>query len=268
MSEDEFMDLAQDSSDGVVSFSVDTDIEYNTIKKDKEPKEKKITYMKDGRPIKYDDRTETYYRVLRKTKQDPITHLDVNVETGFKFEHEWDPYTGERLGLDPHGALWFDPDLLIKHFYTKRLQKLWIDPVDSDEGYFQGRYDDAEGAGEDFYIHGVRGKHYPEWYLFRLPIIDCYLTKDHKEQVITLGPKLTQDEISEIYKKAVMQGDSYRNMFGFHRPNLLLMKSFYDQAITKEPKIENSENMTYEQIKQQQSKFNRDGIDKLKIIRG
>lgn len=263
---EEFFDLESDI-DSVIEFSEEFDKEYDFTKKDIESKEK-ITYIRDGRPIVFDDRTEERYRVLRLTRQDPITDLEVDKNTGFKFEYQWDPYTGEILGKDPHGPLWFNPDILIKHFYTKRLYKLWVDAVDSDAGYFEGHYDDAEGAGEDFYIKGLRDKYYPEWYLFRLPIIDCYLTKDYNPQIITLGPKLTDDEIAEIDTKAKMQGDSYRNMFGYNRPSLVMMKTLYDQAITKEPRIEDADKLTYDQIKLAQTQFNRQAIDKLKTIRG
>ena len=265
---DEFVefddDTKKDNELDVISFSLDVDAKYKVPTKPVEVKEK-ITYMKDKRPIKYDEQTEEYYRVLRLTKQDPVSHIQIDPTTGFKFEDEWDPYTGERLGKDPHGPLWFDPDLLIKHFYTKRLHKLWVEPTDDDNGYFSGSYDDAMGTGSDLTINK---KPHPEWYLFRLPIIDCYLTKGHMRQVITFGPKLTDAEIKEIDRRSSLKGESYRYSFAHHRPSLTLMKTIYDQAINKTPLIENAASLTYDELCVARSRYNMVAIDKLKAMRG
>ena len=64
--------------------------------------------------------------------------------------------------MDQDGPLSFDPDILIKHFHTKRLDKLYIPPKNDKEGYFDGCYDDGVGAGDTFFFQG-RG-HHPEWY--------------------------------------------------------------------------------------------------------
>jgi len=53
---------------------------------------------------------------LRKNKLDVFTREPINEKYAFKFEYQWDPYTGERLGKDPYGALYFHPDNLI-HYY-------------------------------------------------------------------------------------------------------------------------------------------------------
>ena len=66
---------------------------------------------------------------------------------------------------------------------------LWIPPENGYEGY----YGDLVGAGEDIMIQ-CRGT-YPERYLFRLPISNCYLKKNQKLSIITMGPKLTEREI-------------------------------------------------------------------------
>jgi hypothetical protein len=263
---DDFSEIGFNDNDTMeCCFTEETDKKYE-IKRAPVIEETKIQYKKDGRPIIFDERTEEYYRALRVACQDPITHDKIDPTTGFKFEYQWDPYTGERLGKDPFGPLWFDPDILIKNFYIKRLQKLWVDPVDNDSGYFEGHYDDGEGAGEDFYC--LRKEHHPEWYLFRLPVIDCYLTKDRMEQAITMGPKLTDAEIKEIDAKAAMQGNSYRAAYGFHRPSLVLMKQLYDQAIDSNPKIEGADRMSKEQLKAAQVQYNRAAIEKLKHMRG
>ena len=76
-------------------------------------------------------------------------------------------------GLPNISSLYFDPNTLIHYFYINRLKNLWIDESIEDGNYYQGHYGYAVGNGPDFEIKG-RGKH-PDWYLFRLPIIDCYM---------------------------------------------------------------------------------------------
>lgn len=216
MSFDDFK--LDDEFDDFVSFT-------DTVKE--KPKEIK----KD----EYDFETMQRYRVFRDRKLDPIGLFELNEEYAFKFPYKWDPYTGERTGVDPMGALWFDPDILIKLFHTKRLEKIWSQP----QADYQGFYDDGVGAGETFYLSG-RGYH-PEWYVFRIPIIDCYLTTDHNKQIITFGPKLTDDEIKEIERLANLRPNNYKNMHGHHRPSLSEMKRLYDIAIAKTPDVKVSD---------------------------
>ena len=63
------------------------------------------------------------------------------------------------------------------------MRELWHNETDEGEngGFWQGYYGNAVGAGEKFLVPG-RGIH-PEWYLFRLPIIDCYLTNNALNRV-------------------------------------------------------------------------------------
>ena len=194
--------------------------------------------------IKYDHTTREKYKACRHRKMDPILLVDLEDQYAFKFKYKWDPYTGERLldknGKwieDENGPLCFDPDVLIKNYFVKRLDKLWVKPSDDQNGYYEGYYDDSVGAGSDFYLSG-RGYH-PEWYIFRIPIIDCYLTEDHNNQYITFGPKLTDDEINELEKLANLRPNNYKQMYGYTRPSLLLMKKLYDNAISKTPRLEN-----------------------------
>ncbi|QKF94038.1 hypothetical protein QKU48_gp0580 [Fadolivirus algeromassiliense] len=248
-------------------FGVDfSDCKIDTFDVIKKPKEKQnhITTTLD----EYDEDTKERYRVLRLRKMDPIALVDLDPNYSFPFSHKWDPYTGERKGKDENGALWFDPDILIKHFYTKRLNKLWIKESDENGGYFQGIYDDGVGAGEDFFLT-ARG-HHPEWYLFRLPIIDCYLTKSHNTQIITFGPKLTEDEITEIERLANLRPNNYRNLFGYNRPSLSEMKRLYDIAIAKIPRVDPDDiaNMTQNELTQYYNKLNRQAVDTLMKMKG
>lgn len=173
----------------------------------------------------YDDRTTLYYKTLRERKMDPIMCIELQEDKAFKFYNKWDPYTGERKEIDPDGPLYFHPHYLIHYFYINRLNDLWIEPSDG----FDGSYDIAVGAGEDILIQG-RGI-FPEKYLFRLPIIDCYLPKNHDSSVITFGPKLLYNEISLINELGKLYGDDYYQTFGYERPDLCDIKTYYDLAI-------------------------------------
>lgn len=230
---------------------------------------KKVEEKKDNIPkIEYDEITMKRYAAMRYRKLDPIGYIDTEDEYSFKFGYVWDPYTGERKNyLDENGPLCFDPDILIKHFYTKMLSKLWVEPSDEHGGYYQGYYDSGVGAGETFYVAG-RG-HHPEWYIFRLPIIDCYLTKDHNNQHITFGPKLSNDEVEEIDKLASKRPNNFKAMFGHDRPSLVIIKKLYDQAIASKPILENKpENIGEEELQNIYNRENRAAVDKLLKIAG
>jgi len=218
--------------------------------------------------LDYDKMTNEYYRVLRKRKLDPVLQYELEEQYAFAFPYKWDPYTGERsTELDEYGPIYFDPDVLIKHFHSQRLRKLWNE---SDKNY-EGHYDDAVGIGEDFYLTS-RGNH-PEWYLFRLPILDCYLTKDHNQQYITMGPILTNAELIEIEHKAHLNHYHYYELFGTSRPSLSNIKKFYTNSISKIPSSEDlglGTELPCEEDKKQEiyEKLNRYAVDQLRKIRG
>ena len=148
--------------------------------------------------IKYDfnkTTTETY-RVMRYMCIDPITHEKVPPNLDFTFDYMWDPITGDRIDLDPYGGFHFNVLNLAMNFYYNRLRMLWTDGETIDGIKYEGYYGDALCSGEDLYVSS-RGisKH---MHLFRLPIIDCYLTKDFNYSITTMGPKLTNEEIDKI----------------------------------------------------------------------
>ena len=221
--------------------------------------------------IEYDSTTTEFYRVTRERKLNTILQNDINFypEKSFKFPYQWDPYTGERTNLDPYGSLCFHPDDLIYYFYLKRLDILWTDPKDETGGYYEGYYGDALGSGNDIFVNG-RGS-YTELYLFRLPIIDCYLHKKHDMSIITMGPKLTDLEIAEIDKLAnIYYKDNYYITYGKNRPSLSRMKYLYDQAISKFPDLSligidiNNKNIKSEMIQEYRNNTNRNAVDLLK----
>lgn len=176
------------------------------------------------------------YKKYREDKIDPLLHITLPIDTKysdkdlFKFEYKWNPYTGDRLDIiEENGPLYFDPDTLIHYFYVNRMNNLWIYNNDN----FNGYYGDALGNGPNFNIVG-RGD-YRNWYLFRLPIPDCYLYKDNNLQSVTMGPKLTDKEIKEIYTKAKRYGNNYYINYKKKRPNLIKLKFHYEKSISNNP---------------------------------
>lgn len=180
----------------------------------------------------YDDTTCVQFRSFRINRIDPMTYTELGETNVFKFAKMWDPYTGIRSETDDfYGPLYFHPINLLIYFYEYRLRGLWIETNDGYEGY----YGDGLGAGEDFTIP-CRGI-YPERYLFRLPIIDCYLKKGHKLSLITMGPCLTDREMCEMDRILVR---SWSNDYDYIRiynkiGSLFKLKHYYDVAMAKKP---------------------------------
>ncbi len=220
-----------------------------------------LNYKKDY-DKDYEERTTEYYKTLRLRKMDPFINIDLEDDDAFKFEYMWDPYTGERKEKDPFGSLYFDPDSLIHYFYINRLKNLWTEPSDENGGYYQGYYDMLVGSGENINIIG-RGE-CPEKYLFRLPIIDCYLEKDYNKSIITMGPKLTIEEVKLIDNLASKNPDNYRKMFKKPRPSLYKMKKYYDIAISSNPNIKCIVNANEDKKKEIKYKINCNAVDELR----
>jgi len=147
---------------------------------------------------------------------------------------------------------------------------LWQDPKTEHNVTYQGVYGDGLGAGENINIPG-RGDH-PELYLFRLPVPDCYLTDDHKISIVTMGPKLTDNEIAEIDKLAeTYHSQNYYTYYGIKckRPSLSAIKKLYDVAIDPTPDLPAhiiKENFSNLQLKEMYYKINMWAVDKLKTI--
>lgn len=218
-------------------------------------------YLKDGKPIEYDSRTMEYYRVCRLRKMDPILCNILTDDTAFIFKYEWDPYTGERsIKKDPYGALYLDPLCIVADIVKRCLYYLWIPESDDATGVYQGYYGLCVGAGEEMFIKS-RGYH-PENYVFRLNYPDCYLTSDHNSQCITMGPKLTDDEIILIEKLARPRELEYERMFGSKMPSVVILKKFYDQAISKKPTI-HSQITNNSNLQELYDQANRVAVDKL-----
>ncbi len=202
------------------------------------------------------------YLKFRKEMIDPLTLeplKDIPKKSLFQFKYKWNPYTGERLGVDENGPLYFDPNSLVRYFYMNRLNHLW----DSEFNI----YGDAVGNGPDFLVKS-RGEH-PEWYLFRLPIPDGYLDKQHCEQSVTMGPMLLLKEIREIDKLAKIDKNRYYQLYKRRRPVLMQIKRRYDTATSPEPNINvDPEVIPFVdplQIKQMRDKVNRRAVNWLRM---
>lgn len=207
------------------------------------------------------------YKKYRKNNIDPIllTELPISnkftIKDTFRFPFKWNPYNGNRsTKLDKNGPISFDPDTLINFFYNNRLSHLWTDGfTDIFNCVFEGHYDDAVGNGPDFLIPG-RGEHW-DWYLFRLPIIDCYVHE--KCSAVTMGPKLTYAEIKQLDVLGKKYGDNYEKTYGYKRPKLTEIYKLYQKAINKNPKIKSSKKKTYAELKY---KYNIDAVEKIKKL--
>jgi len=237
----------------------------------------KSKYIKDGKPIEYDNMTMEYYRSLRERKMDPVTLEVVSPEIVFEFPFEWDPYTGERRDIkDPYGSFWFDPHSLCYLIYKNKLRMLWKSETDEAGGIFQGYYDACVGAGDDMKI--VSRGSYIECYPFRLPVIDCYIPIDADNSIITMGPKLTNSEIRKIDELVKLKGHmTYLSKFNFNKkvkipPDLSKIKFYYDQAISKEPDISeyvsehDMSTISKSTLEELRSRANRIAVDKLKVM--
>lgn len=195
--------------------------------KKSEKKDKEI--VNSGYPIKYNEKTMVYYTTLRKMGQDPIIMDNVDDDRAFKFSEIWDPYTGERNQIDPNGPLSFNPIYLTYFFYKNRSKHLWIPGSDEVTGIYSGYYGNSVGAGENCVIRS-RGT-FPDRYLFRLPIQDCYVTDDHNMQYITMGPKLTNAEIQKIDDLVAKYSKNEITRVMGKEIKLMDIKKLYDLAI-------------------------------------
>lgn len=212
---------------------------------------------------KYNKTTTEQYRVMRKLKIDPITGEKIKINATFQFKYIWDPYTGKpTTTVDPMGPLHFNPLSLVKHIYTNRLNYLYHEG----QGEWEGYYGDACGAGKQCYINN-KGYH-PERYLFRIPIIDCYLTDDHNTQNITLGPELTDNDVADIDRMVAQNFNAYRRLYKSRPPSLAQIKQQYEIAITECPMItDRIDNMTQNEFNYINTQANYQAVNNLRRMR-
>ena len=248
-----------------VKVTIEDQLSALTIKKKVKNSFTEKKKRKNKYSYKFNKKTLETYRVMRRLKICPFTDEVMDEAKAFKFSYQWDPVTGKRTKPDPYGAFYFHPMALIKYFFTKRLTKLWAFASDTDAGYFQEYYDIAVGIGSDFYVAG-RGYN-PQWYIFRLPIIDCYVSQNMSLRDITMGPILTNEEVAEIDRLGHKYFErDYLSEYGKRMPSLVRIKELYDTAISKNP-IDVSDIDSAER-ENTINKANRDAVDELVKMRG
>lgn len=200
---------------------------YNPLTKRKIKKDKK-TYKKILKLVtRYIENNNSTFYI--KNRLDNICPLSFDkVERGFSVDNIWNPFTGKYMNLiDPFGSIIFDVDYLIYFFYTNRLRHIYIPATANMSGHFG----DAIGKYPDFKIPG-RGSH-PEWYLFRLPLSDCYIEKKNIKYV-TMGPELTRYDIMKIYK-ICQNNKTYEKRFNQKLPNIVKLFDLYYTVVNKYP---------------------------------
>lgn len=219
------------SGDTCSEFVLDMGI-MESISLPKKTEKKIVKYNKD-----YDSSTEKY-KTYRRLNIDPISLSAMEKDYPF-FEvyRMWDPYTGEFSEKnDPFGSLKFDPISLTIYFWMNRYRHLLKDS----DGVHEMATEDGLGATEQF--KSPRGV-YPEKYLWRLPVIDCYIeeNKDPLEKsfigsIPKVGPKLTKDDIVKIYELVKKCVKVYPKRLK-RIPDLLKMYDTYHEAINPNPDI-------------------------------
>lgn len=225
--------------------------------------------------IEFDETTTVFYRVMRERKLNVFTQEDdIEPEKCFQYRNMWDVFTGEVLGNDPCGSLWFHPVELVNYFAEYCLKNLWHDQVDETGGIYEGYHGDLLGSGDDMFVKG-RG-YYTELYLFRLPIVDCYMPKDCNLSLITMGGKMTTEDLQQIDN--LMQKyhtKLYLKKYKRNPPSLIEMKKHYDNAISSKPSLEclgytkaSELNMTEAELKDHRGQANIHAVNCLKQLVG
>lgn len=210
---------------------------------------KPINSEKNVKSNDYDETTTELYRTMRLYKIDPITNEEISKDFIFEFKYKWDPLTGQRTDIDEMGSLCFNALNLYQYYYSNRHNGLWYPPVQQ----FQGYYGDLLGCGKDMMVNT---RLCPEKYLYRLPIIDCYLTKSHNHSIITMGPVLTDEEINKI--------DILTNNHRKNKTSLKMLKEYYDESLNNSPDITELKKTNPElSDKELVEKYNRSFVDKL-----
>jgi len=208
----------------------------------------------------FDKTTSETYRIKRLYKIDPITDIEVPTYKCFEFKYKWNPYNGVRTDMDEIGPLCFNAINLYDYYYMNRYKGLWTPPQDG----FQGMYGDMVGSGKVINVKS-RGT-FPERYLFRLPIIDCYLPPTYNMSIVTMGPELTENEITEI-DAIVTKYHPKKSNSKF--ASLTMLKYYYDRALDISPDPDCDEvkelKVKYPNLAEYEinAKYNRYYVDKL-----
>lgn len=204
-----------------MEFTFDT-IDYEPTEDNLKEDNLKEDNSENTQIIQYDKTTTEYYRMKRIFGIDPLTDNKVEETRLFKYYNAWNPYTGQIIDTDVVGPLCFNAINLYDYYYQNRYKGLWYPATHQ----YQGYYGELVGTGKNINIisRGVC----PEKYLFRIPIIDCYLPEGHNLSHITMGPLLFNQDIINI-DYIVKKYHPYRNNYNF--ASLRTLKMYYDNAL-------------------------------------
>ena len=237
------------------NFIIDTSV-MDTITLPTKSANKEIKYA-----INYDENTKKYC-IYRKLNIDPLS-LEVMDSSYpvFKIYKIWDAYNGEFKENDPFGPLCFDPINLAIYFWTNRYVHLLKDSDDVNNI----STDDGLGAGVNFIVNG-KGQ-YPERYLWRIPVVDCYIEKTNSvkenaflSSIPKMGPILLRKDIIELDCLVKKCAKLYPNRLS-RIPDLLGIFDIYHIAIDPEPDISGIHN--YESIMEARNMVNIDAAYQL-----
>lgn len=234
-----------------------------------------FTKQKSKYKQEFNEETLEKYVCMRKTRTDPISRNRVLDPYAFRYPYMWNPLTGDILKdengdpiKDPYGPLYFDCFCLVKYYHKYRTKHLWINQIDEgEEGFvWSGCPGEGLGKGEDFIMNG---KKHPDYYLFRLPNLDCYLPKEIPgySQVITCSPKITEKDIKYIDNIVQNNRNKYYYLFRSYPPKLMEIKKNYDKAIDSNPSIIDAEEYTELKLKELKYQENFNAVQKLLKIK-
>lgn len=196
----------------------------------------------------YDFKTRETFRMKRIQGRDVFNGEIIPDNECFKYYYMWDPYTGEKLSIkDKFGPLCFNGFELCYYLYKNRLNGLWNEPNEDYDGY----YGELLGTGKNINI--ISRGCYPERYLLRLPIIDCYLHENSKISHVTMGPILEQNEIEELDKILDYNYTKFNKYISNTGNIMQKIKYHYDEALNQSP---NKEDMVYIDICKQYPELN------------
>jgi hypothetical protein len=178
----------------------------------------------------YNFMTKETYRMKRLTKRDIFNDNILNQHECFEYIKVWNPYTGNIIDKDDEfGPLCFDGYELSYYYYINRLNGLWNVALDGYDSY----YGELLGTGKEINI-ASRGS-YPEKYLLRLPIIDCYVYEDSSHSVVTMGPIISDDEIDRLDNILCYCRDTLDKKFTENEKLMKTLKYNYDEALNSNP---------------------------------
>lgn len=180
--------------------------------------------------LRYNFNTRETLRMKRLSRRDIFNDELIQPEERFEYFDIWDAYTGKKTGKhDEFGPLCFNGFELCYFYYINRLNGIWNKP----EGEYDGYYGELLGSGININI--VSRGCYPERYLLRLPVIDCYVPEDAKHSHITMGPMLTNDEINKLDDILDYNYKNFNKIICNSARPMAKIKFHYDEALNSNP---------------------------------